>query len=316
MDITPILTDLARPFPLSTLQLRVGATREDRERGLVSGLALPYAGWWDGYLPALTRYVGRGNFTVELLPWGQKVVAHLMAFGGEIEAWSSGEEDAADENAGTAAEAQAKKRACAEGLGLGHYLYFLPRLWGRVERQGRSFGFPREEEERIKHALYAGCGLDTVTPLEIAAPFRCFMPSGTRGKTPLSAPAEPPAPASAPSSRRSPGRSQVQAAPAQPAEPGTSPKLAHARAVLTDAEIRAGVQPAPTASDPAATEAQCHTIARHLAELNAADRAELSAIFAIDLRTITTGRAVAALQLSKQVASRLISQLRAWELSS
>ena len=70
-----------------------------------------------------------------------KMVVKLTLFG--VTRCSTGEPDApkgdgAKENAGTASEAQAFKRACAK-FGLGRYLYFLPRQWVGYDNQTKKF---------------------------------------------------------------------------------------------------------------------------------------------------------------------------------
>ena len=154
------LDQLSEPFPLEVMSLKVGATAE--QDGRTNGLALPYASWWTGYLPILNRVIGLGSWSITLTPWGEhKVIATLRAFGGVITHQSSGESEDNDPNEGTSAEAQAKKRVCAEGLGLGLYLYHAPKLWGTVERKGKGAIFSRPEEQRLKLELYRTMGLLT-----------------------------------------------------------------------------------------------------------------------------------------------------------
>jgi hypothetical protein len=157
-QIAIALEVLRQPFPLEVVQIKVGATYE--KDGTSYGLGLAYADWWTGYLPALQRVLGPGGWNIELTPWGnQKVIAGLTAFGGRIVHWSSGESEADDPNCGTSAEAQAKKRVCAEALGLGLYFYHAPKLWGVVTHKGKGATFATGEEERLKLELYGRMGL-------------------------------------------------------------------------------------------------------------------------------------------------------------
>jgi hypothetical protein len=153
--IAQALAELRQPFPIESIQFRIGATAE-RDGGLI-GMALPYADWWTGYLPVLQRVIGPGHWNISLQPWGERrVIAHLTAFDGRLTHWSSGEGEDGDPNGGTSAEAQAKKRVCAEALGLGLYLYSAPKLWGTLEHRNR---FAPGEEARLKQALYRQMGL-------------------------------------------------------------------------------------------------------------------------------------------------------------
>jgi hypothetical protein len=157
-QITAALAELRHPFPLDVVQVKLGATVE--KDGKAIGLGLLYADWWTGYLPILNRVIGPGNWHIELLPWGAtRVIAKLTAFGGSLVHWSSGEGDESDDNTGTSAEIQAKKRVCAEALGLGLYLYSAPKIWGDVTHKGRGATFLAGEEERIKQTAYQRMGL-------------------------------------------------------------------------------------------------------------------------------------------------------------
>ena len=212
------LDQLSQPFHLEVMSLKVGATAE--QDGRTNGLALPYASWWTGYLPVLNRVIGPGGWSITLTPWGEhKVIATLSAFGGVITHQSSGEREDNDPNAGTSAEAQAKKRVCAEGLGLGLYLYHAPKLWGTVERRGKGALFSRPEEQRLKLELSRTMGLLT---------------DQSASSTPMPTPLRAPAP------------------PAEPSRLAPDPdRLARARAALADGEARS-THPSPRANAPTA----------------------------------------------------------------
>jgi len=78
-------------------------------------------------------------WSVTYTPWGERVICHLTING--ITRSSTGEADSNAEKseiAGTAAEAQAFKRACSM-FGLGRYLYALPAPWVDYDAQTRQF---------------------------------------------------------------------------------------------------------------------------------------------------------------------------------
>ena len=79
------------------------------------------------------------NWSVTYTPWGDRIVCHLTIEG--ITRSSSGEPDSQSERseiAGTTAEAQAFKRACAM-FGLGRYLYNLPSVWVEYDPTTKQF---------------------------------------------------------------------------------------------------------------------------------------------------------------------------------
>lgn len=79
------------------------------------------------------------NWSVSYTPWGDRIVCHLTING--VTRSSTGEPDSQSEKseiAGTAAEAQAFKRACAM-FGLGRYLYNLPSVWAEYDSERRQF---------------------------------------------------------------------------------------------------------------------------------------------------------------------------------
>jgi hypothetical protein len=107
------------------------------------------------YLERLDEVVGPTNWSVEVLPWGDtRLIAKLTICG--VSKTATGEGDPADANCGTIAEAQAKKRACAE-FGLGRYLYNLPEVWGKGSGTKKSFRF--DDPAGIAYQMYRGAGL-------------------------------------------------------------------------------------------------------------------------------------------------------------
>lgn len=115
-----LLEDLAEPFPASAIYWRAGSTTKDKKRAQ----ALPYAEprVYEDRLNAVCP----GDWSVHFTPWGDnRIICELTIHG--VTRSSTGEEN--DGFApGTAAEAQAFKRACSK-FGLGRYLYDVPISW-------------------------------------------------------------------------------------------------------------------------------------------------------------------------------------------
>ena len=153
--IQAVIERLSRPFAIEEVKVRPGAVKRDG----TAALTLAYLDWWTGYLPRLNDEVGPNNWSIALQPWGEhQIIARLTAFGGQIVSESTGSAKG-DANGAQEAEVQAKKRACAEGLMLGLYLYFLPKVWGKGERVGKDFYFGEGEERRCVYEMYARAGL-------------------------------------------------------------------------------------------------------------------------------------------------------------
>jgi hypothetical protein len=128
-----ILKELRKPFHPSQVTWKPGSLNQERTRAL----ALAY-GDLRAYQNRLDEVCGM-DWSVNYTPWGDRIVCHLTVHG--VTRSSTGESDAQSERseiAGTAAEAQAFKRACAM-FGLGRYLYNLPSLWVEYDPQSRSF---------------------------------------------------------------------------------------------------------------------------------------------------------------------------------
>lgn len=114
-----ILQQLARPFAPEHISWLPGATTNDKSKCL----AMPYADL-RAYQNRLDEICGLG-WAVVYRPWGDRIICELTING--VTRSSTGESDGGG-NAGTSAEAQAMKRACAM-FGLGRYLYELPPVW-------------------------------------------------------------------------------------------------------------------------------------------------------------------------------------------
>jgi hypothetical protein len=118
-----LLQALRRPFHPTEVAWKPSTFNEERTRAL----AVAYADLRT-YQNRLDEVCGL-EWSVTYTPWGERVICHLTIRG--ITRSSTGEPDSEAERneiAGTAAEAQSFKRACAM-FGLGRYLYNLPSLW-------------------------------------------------------------------------------------------------------------------------------------------------------------------------------------------
>lgn len=128
-----ILQELRKPFHPGEIYWKPGSVSKDGTKAL----ALPYA-TLRAYQNRLDEVCG-AEWSVSYLPWGERIICQLTI--GGITRASTGEPDSQAEKseiAGTAAEAQAFKRACAMWT-LGRYLYHLPSLWVEYDAQARQF---------------------------------------------------------------------------------------------------------------------------------------------------------------------------------
>ncbi len=286
-----ILAELTDPFAREEIQVRPTAVNQDG----TSALAVPYADW-RCYLQRLDEAVGPENWTIELIPWGAtRIIARLTILG--VTKTATGEGDPADENCGTTAEAQAKKRACAE-FGLGRFLYTLPKMWGKGSGSRSSFRFSDGEEQRVVYEMYRRAGLiqSSHEPILQISP-------------------EPP----------------VRAGTGKNGSNGNGSNgdtLARARALLQEAEARAGMtgsqngaSRAPAAAAPRqqpgdlATDRQLGMIAMLLAPRpDGPERDRVGQQVGLDLTDINGTDGVRTLGLTKKQASRLIDVLKADEL--
>lgn len=150
-NLERLITELQVPFDPSLIDWRVTNTARDKKRGQVipytdqraytdrlNGLVTP-AGWTRKYTiqtsPSFER--GKDQKTVAKI----LVTCELTIFGiGSHSA--TGEEWADDDNATTAAEAQAFKRACA-CVGLGRYLYYFAGVWVDLDQNKRPKKLPQ-----------------------------------------------------------------------------------------------------------------------------------------------------------------------------
>lgn len=151
-EIKDLIAKLEVPFATSVIEWRVTNTTKDSP---ARGQVIPYADQ--------RAYTDRLNALFSPSGWTRKYAVHTSAnfqrdkdqktiakvfvtceltiFGiGSHSA--TGEEWADDQNAGTAAEAQAFKRACC-CFGLGRYLYYFSGFWVDLDGHKRPKRFPR-----------------------------------------------------------------------------------------------------------------------------------------------------------------------------
>lgn len=128
-----LLQQLERPFEPSSITWKPGSIRKDGTKAL----ALAY-GDLRAYMERLDEVCDMG-WACAYTPWGDRIICNLTIEG--ITRSSTGEPDRESERgeiAGTVAEAQAFKRACAM-FGLGRYLYKLPSLWVEWDNDKKTF---------------------------------------------------------------------------------------------------------------------------------------------------------------------------------
>lgn len=128
-----ILVKLAAPFHPSRIIWKPQAIKGDKTKALAVAYADPRA-----YMNRLDEVCGM-DWAVSYTPWGERIICHLTING--MTRSSTGESDSDSERseiAGTAAESQAFKRACAM-FGLGRYLYSLPSSWVDYDANAKTF---------------------------------------------------------------------------------------------------------------------------------------------------------------------------------
>lgn len=132
-NMNQILEELSKPFHPSRITWRPGALTGKKDKAL----ALAYADL-RAYQNRLDEVCGM-DWSVSYTPWAERIICHLTING--ITRSSTGEPDSDSERseiAGTTAEAQAFKRACAM-FGLGRYLYTLPSVWVEYDTANQRF---------------------------------------------------------------------------------------------------------------------------------------------------------------------------------
>jgi len=131
VDWGKLYAQLSQPFDAADLRYRAGAVSRDKSKAQ----ALPYVEP-RVYEDRLNQLVP-GDWSVTFDPWGeQRIICRLTIHG--VTRSSTGEaSDSPDSIAGTSAEAQAFKRACAK-FGLGRYLYAIAPTWTDYDANTRK----------------------------------------------------------------------------------------------------------------------------------------------------------------------------------
>ena len=154
-QLVQLVAALEEPFDSREIKWRVTNTTSDRRRGQVIAFADPRAytdrlnslftvrGWTREYsIQVIQNFerMERGNSGARIS--GKVVVACKLTIEGVGAHSGLGEEWADNENAATAAEAQAFKRACA-CFGLGRYLYDLAGSWVDLDERKQPLSKPK-----------------------------------------------------------------------------------------------------------------------------------------------------------------------------
>lgn len=137
MDIAALearMLDLRRFFPPGVISWKPGIKskkardwKKGDDKAGIKIAALAY-GDFRAYMRRLDDVCG-GNWSVQYIPWGaDRLICELTIFGVTRSGTGEYSEVTKDGPEGTAAEAQAFKRACTM-FGLGRYLYDLPSRW-------------------------------------------------------------------------------------------------------------------------------------------------------------------------------------------
>jgi hypothetical protein len=168
-EVQQLVAALEEPFDPPEIKWRVTNTTSDRRRGQMVAYADPRAytdrlndlftvrGWTRGYVVQTINNVERkiGNGTQIA---GKLVVTCSVTIHGLGTHSGMGEEWADNENAGTAAEAQSFKRACA-CFGLGRYLYDLEAVWVDLDDRRQPKSTPKLPDWAIpQHRRTNGSG--------------------------------------------------------------------------------------------------------------------------------------------------------------
>jgi hypothetical protein len=128
-----ILKELRKPFAPGQIFWLPGSMTRDKTKAMAMAYADVRA-----YQNRLDEVCGMG-WSTTFTPWGDRIICHLTIDG--VTRSSTGEPDKDSVNnelAGTVAEGQAFKRACAS-FGLGRYLYSFPRMWVEFDAEKRKF---------------------------------------------------------------------------------------------------------------------------------------------------------------------------------
>lgn len=151
-ELDALFTQLAEPFDPSEIKWRVTHATRDGSLGAVIAYADPRAytdrlnqlftpsGWTRDYDVTAVSAVTRQKRD-KIIQTGKVLVTCTLTIARLGTHTGSGEQWADEQNAMTAAEAQAFKRA-GSCFGLGRYLYNLPETWVPLDEKGKPASFP------------------------------------------------------------------------------------------------------------------------------------------------------------------------------
>jgi hypothetical protein len=131
LTLNAIHAKLCKPFAAALVELKPGATTQDKSRAL----CMPFVDS-RAYQTRLDRVVGPEGWSVEYRPLSDRAVLCRLTILG-VTREDVGECNQADENAATSAVAQSFKRACS-AFGLGRYLYNLKQVWAAYDAQKKQ----------------------------------------------------------------------------------------------------------------------------------------------------------------------------------
>jgi hypothetical protein len=131
LTLNAIHAKLCKPFAAALVELKPGATTQDKSRAL----CMPFVDS-RAYQTRLDRVVGPEGWSVEYRGLSDRAVLCRLTILG-VTREDVGECNQADENAATSAVAQSFKRACS-AFGLGRYLYSLPGVWADYNAQKKQ----------------------------------------------------------------------------------------------------------------------------------------------------------------------------------
>lgn len=128
--------ELVRPFPDAAIKYRVGAVSKDKKKAQ----ALPFID--SRTVEDRLNELVPGAWSVAFEPWGADRIICRLTIHGVTRSSTGDGAGSPDQVAGTAAEAQAFKRA-ASRFGLGRHLYDLPAPWVDYNAERKSIHPPR-----------------------------------------------------------------------------------------------------------------------------------------------------------------------------
>jgi hypothetical protein len=194
-QVHELVAALEEPFDPQEIKWRVTNTTKDRSRGQVIAYADPHAytdrlnaiftvrGWTRKYAVEMINNVERKtHHESESQMVGKVVVTCEVSIYGLGTHSGIGEEWADNENAGTAAEAQAFKRACA-CFGLGRYLYDLEGGWVDLDNRKQPKSTPKLPDWALPKRRATNAAISRVRTEDALEPVQCVHISFQRTRS-------------------------------------------------------------------------------------------------------------------------------------